>query len=204
MILLDSHQIEISLATFTKKISSEQINQIVKELTLEERKLPNNNYLLIIDSGSVAGFRHLKACVHFSLQAFKQKNNLAKTLNTEILLYLSGYRQISKAIKKVGLNVESKEAITIHIKLNHPEENHSPKRKEFFNFEKFLKARNIEYTNFQLDVSDILVTDEKKIMLNLEIVEKEIQLFLKDTEDSRDDIIEKIAIEKSALLNILK
>ncbi|MHA1156206.1 MAG: hypothetical protein ACTSQK_08870, partial [Candidatus Heimdallarchaeota archaeon] len=59
-------------------------------------------------------------------------------------------------------------------------------------------------TNFQLDVSVISVTDEKKIMLNLEIVEKEIQLFLKDTESSRDDIIEKIAIEKSALLNILK
>ncbi len=204
MILLDSHQIEISLATFTKKISSEQIIEIVKELALEEKRLPNNNYLLIIDSGSVAGFQHLKACVHFSLQAFKQKNNLAKTLNTEILLYLSGYRQISKAIEKVGLNVESKEAITIHIKLNHAEEKHSHIEKEFFNFEKFLKARNIEYSNFRLDASDFSGADEKKIILNLEIAEKEIQLFLKDTKNSRDEIIEKIAIEKSALLNILK
>lgn len=205
MILLDSHQIEISLATFTKKISSEQIIEIVKELTLEEKKLlSKQNYLLIIDSGSVAGFQHLKACIHYSLQSFQQKNNLGKTLNTEILLYLSGYRQISKAIKKVGLNTASKEVITLHIKLNHAEGNHTPSKKEFFNFEKFLNTRNIDYTNFQLDVSDFSGTNEKKIMSNLDITENEIELFLQTTENSRDEIIEKVAIEKSALLNLLK
>ncbi len=205
MILLDSHQIEISLATFTKKFSSNQIIEMIKELARAEKKLlDKHNYLLIIDSGSVAGFQHLKACIHYSLQAFKQKNNLAKTLNTEILLYLSGYRQISKAIEKVGLNIESKEVITLHIKLNQAEENHSPSKEGFFDFEEFLKTRNIEYTNFRLDVSDFSVTNEKKIMSNLEIAEKEIQLFLRQTKNSRDEIIEKIAIEKSALLNIWK
>ena len=205
MIMLDSYIIEISLATFTKKISNDQIIEIVKKLTLEEKKLlDKHSYLLIIDSGSVAGFQHLKACIHYSLQAFKQKNNLAKTLNTEILLYLSGYRQISKAIEKVGLNKESKEVITLHIKLNHTEENRSSSQKEFFNFEEFLKARNIEYTDFQLDVNDFSATNEKKIISNLGITEKEIQLFLRKTESSRDEIIEKIAIEKSALLNLLK
>lgn len=205
MIMLDSYIIEISLATFTKKISNDQIIEIVKKLTLEEKKLlDKHSYLLIIDSGSVAGFQHLKACIHYSLQAFKQKNNLAKTLNTEILLYLSGYRQISKAIEKVGLNKESKEVITLHIKLNHTEENRSSSQKEFFNFEEFLKARNIEYTDFQLDVNDFSATNEKKIISNLGITEKEIQLFLRKTESSQDEIIEKIAIEKSALLNLLK
>ncbi len=205
MILLGSHHIEISLATFTKKISNDQIVEIVKKLILEEKKmLGDHNYLLIIDSGSVAGFQHLKACIHYSLQAFKQKNNLAKTLNTEILLYLSGYRQISKAIEKVGLNIESKEVITLHIKSNHVEVNHSPSKKGFFDFEEFLKVRNIVVSNFQLNIEGFSVRNEKKILANLEITEKEINLFLQKSESSRDEIIEKIAIEKSALLNIWK
>jgi tRNA threonylcarbamoyladenosine modification (KEOPS) complex Cgi121 subunit len=197
--MLDSYQLEISHVTLTQKLSSVKIGEIIKTLTAEEKKLPINNHLLIIDAGAIAGIRHLKACIHFSIQSFAQKENLAKNLNTEILLYLSGYRQISKAIKKIGLNSASKEIITIHLRLPVNSDTNS-----FFNFEQYLEERKITYSNFRKNVDFIPLVDEKKLLANLEIMEEEITLYLQDNSEEREAIIEKIAIEKSSLLNLLK
>ena len=199
LILLDSYQLEISLATLTQQLSNEKISEIVKTLSLEEKKLPENNHLLIIDAGGIAGVRHLKACIHFSIQSFAQKENLAKSLNTEILLYLSGYRQISKAIKKIGLNKSSKIIVGIHLRLSKKSETNS-----FFNFQQYLEERKIAYSNFRLDVDHIPLIDEKKLLENLGITEEEVTLHLQNNSDKRETVIEKIAIEKSALLNLLK
>lgn len=199
LILLDTYQLEISLATLTQQLASDTIKEIVKTLLVEEKKLPENNHLLIIDAGGIAGIRHLKACIHFSIQSFTQKESLAKSLNTEILLYLSGYRQISKAIRKIGLNTSSKVIVTIHLRLSEKSKNNS-----FFNFQHYLEERKIVYSDFQVNVDHISLVDEKKLLENLAITEEEIALYLHDDSMSRETIIEKIAIEKSALLNLLK
>ena len=199
MYTFDPYQLEISLATLTQELSNDKIGEIVKTLTAKEKKLPENNHLLIFDAGGIAGIRHLNACIHYSIQSFVQKENLAKNLNTEILLYLSGYRQISKAIKKIGLNTTSKEIITIHLRLYK-----NAKDDSFFNFQQYLKERNIAYSNFRLDVNRIPMVNEKKLLENLGISEEEITLFLHNNSNNREEIIEKIAIEKSAILNLLK
>ena len=197
MFTIDSYQIQISYTTLDN-ITSMKIKEIIKILLLEEKKLAQDNHLMIIDAGGVAGIRHLIACIHYSIQSFHEESNLSKSLNTEILLYLSGYRQISKAIEKIGLNENSKEILCIHIQKTISE------TALFFNFEKFLTDRKVDYRTYRIDIEDLPNINERKIKDNLEITESEIDLYLNNSGSSREDIIEKIAIEKSALLNLLK
>ena len=197
MFTINSFQIQISY-TIVNTITSGKIKEIVKTLSIEEKKLAQDNHLMIIDAGGVAGLKHLKACIHFAIQSFQEKTNLAKSLNTEILLYLSGYRQISKAIEKIGLNENSKNILCIHIQKT------ESKAAVFFNFEQFLSERAINYSVYQTSVEYLPNINENKIKDNLEIAESEITLYLVGSDSSREEIIEKIAIEKSALLNLLK
>ena len=141
MFTLDSYQIQISSAIIDS-ITSKKIQKIVKILLQEEKKLAKENHLMIIDAGGIAGIRHLKACIHYSLQSFQEKTNLAKSLNTEILLYLSGYRQISKAIEKIGLNEDSKEILCIHI------QKIENKKTVFFNFQQFFSDNTINHSSY--------------------------------------------------------
>ena len=62
----------------------------------------------IIDAISVCGFPHLFQAAELSLMAHKGDYNLSKDKSTEVLLYLTGQRQISKALELAGLSSETK------------------------------------------------------------------------------------------------
>ncbi|NHJ85204.1 MAG: hypothetical protein FK734_07065 [Asgard group archaeon] len=193
----------ISYVDLKHPLTKEMIDELISLLPKEESKLEKNNNLLIIDAGAVAGLYHLLACIRFSIKAFEQKTNIANSINTEILLYLSGYRQISKAISKVGLSKKTKSLLMIQIINQKKADN---KELIFYDFSNILNKCKILINTYLADISTFKIKDEKRILDNLEITEGVIQLIIEENnpEYTREKAIEKLAIEKSALLNIIK
>lgn len=59
--------------------------------------------IALFNADLVFGPEHLKSAYEHADRAFKSNTNIAKTLATEMLLYASGQRQISRAIDKIGV-----------------------------------------------------------------------------------------------------
>jgi KEOPS complex subunit Cgi121 len=57
----------------------------------------------VLDADMVCGADHLRSAAMHALRAFGRGDNASSTLAMETLLYASGERQITKAMKKVGL-----------------------------------------------------------------------------------------------------
>ncbi len=60
--------------------------------------------LALVDSRSVCGIEHLHQAARLSLAAHNNGYNLSNDKSTEVLLYLTAQRQISKALKFAGIN----------------------------------------------------------------------------------------------------
>ena len=119
---------------------------------------------------------------------------------TEIMLYLAGRRQISKAISMVGVSKTSKEIAMIHLIYSTKKNTN----KNPFDFQNFFDKMKIKLNDFKSDISELKITNIGKIMKNLEISNDMLETFSSGEEQSKNKIIEKLAIEKSALLNLNK
>ena len=64
--------------------------------------------LALVDSRSICGIEHLCQAASLSLAAHENRYNLSNDKSTEVLLYLTAQRQISKALKFAGINEDSK------------------------------------------------------------------------------------------------
>ncbi|MEC9333105.1 MAG: KEOPS complex subunit Cgi121 [Candidatus Thermoplasmatota archaeon] len=62
----------------------------------------------LIESGKVCGPQHLNQSARLAKKAHEGKYNLSKDRSTELLLYLTAQRQISKAIEIAGVNASTK------------------------------------------------------------------------------------------------
>lgn len=62
----------------------------------------------VIDSNAVCGKLHLIQAANLSLSAHEGKYNFSKDKSTEVLLYLTGQRQITKALKLAGISKSTK------------------------------------------------------------------------------------------------
>ena len=67
------------------------------------------------DATSIAGSVHLLFATINALKAFKQGRALARSLDVEVLLYVSAQRQISEAIRRTGLRDDSSEVAAVII-----------------------------------------------------------------------------------------
>lgn len=64
--------------------------------------------LALLDSRSVCGIEHLRQAATLSLSSHNNGFNLSKDKSTEVLLYLTFQRQISKALSLSGVNKNTK------------------------------------------------------------------------------------------------
>ena len=64
--------------------------------------------LALVDARSVCGIEHLHQAARLSLAAHNNSYNLSKDRSTEVLLYLTSQRQISKALKFAGVSNNTK------------------------------------------------------------------------------------------------
>ena len=74
---------------------------------IELMSLIGPNFALI-ESGKVCGHLHLNQTARLAKKAHEGKYNLSKDRSTELLLYLTAQRQISKAIEIAGVNATTK------------------------------------------------------------------------------------------------
>ena len=79
-----------------------RINNLDKLLTFV------NPDLALVDARSVCGIEHLHQAARLSLAAHNNGYNLSKDRSTEVLLYLTSQRQISKALKLAGVSNDTK------------------------------------------------------------------------------------------------
>ncbi|NHJ83918.1 MAG: hypothetical protein FK734_00565 [Asgard group archaeon] len=202
---IDNFAIIISQAILSQPLTQDLITDILKKQQNIEKKFAKEHSLLIINSDAIASVRHLLACIMFASKAFEQKNNLAKTLAAETILYLSGYRQINKAFQNVGLTTETQNIAFVQI-LKDDMKSDSIDEKSKIDFNKFLVELNLKPKSFYFDIDNLTNRNDRKIMNNLGISEENISLIMaKNVQGySREEAIEKLAIEKSTLLNILK
>ena len=64
--------------------------------------------LALVNSRSVCGIEHLLQAANLALIAHENSYNLSNDKSTEVLLYLTAQRQISKALRFAGINEDSK------------------------------------------------------------------------------------------------
>ena len=58
----------------------------------------------VVDADYVFGKNHLKSAVNHAQRTFLNHTNSLNSLPLELLLYVSGERQVQKAINKIGIN----------------------------------------------------------------------------------------------------
>lgn len=197
---IDDYYVSVSTAKLTTSISKSNVEKIISLLMNEHDHLPKKDTLLIIDADSLAGLHHLFACIHFALKSFSQKNNIANNLNTEIMLFLAGKRQINKAISDVGISTTTKRIAMIHL----ISQSRRKQIRTAFDFKKFFDVLKINLIDFKTDINELVIVNFEKIKRNLSISNELIETFSSKGQQLTNEYVEKIAIEKSASLNLDK
>ena len=85
------------------------------------KEISDNNSLLAIqmmDSLNIWSLTHIESAVWHSLNAFQNNHLISKTFSIELLLYLAGERQISKAIEEYGLKENTRCVLGVIIGTN--------------------------------------------------------------------------------------
>ena len=93
------HQVGIFGCTRTQSLTTEAITNITQQLTAK-----HDLVFLIVDADYVAGADHLLFATIHALTAFSRNSNRASTRQMEILRFAAAQRQISQALKLLGVS----------------------------------------------------------------------------------------------------
>ncbi|MEM2896532.1 MAG: KEOPS complex subunit Cgi121 [Candidatus Bathyarchaeia archaeon] len=143
------------------------------------------------DSKKIAGWEHLYFAALNALKAFRNKNNISKSLSMELLLYASAERQIKDAIQKIGIEPNGKEitvAIVIDEKAIHED----------------LMDRILSIVNGKLSETGLEEWSKDKVKIlkdTFKISNLELNA-LKRKGMSTKEIVKKLIIERMAILSI--
>jgi KEOPS complex subunit Cgi121 len=92
-----------------------RITDIDEFLSVIRREKPPNVEIQLFDGKFVATWQHLYFAALNALTAFKNKENISKSIAMETMLYASAQRQISKATKLLGIKPNSSEIAVLII-----------------------------------------------------------------------------------------
>jgi len=146
----------------------------------------------LVDLDCIAGSKFLAHACYNALKSFQSKHPISKSLGMEMLLFLGATRQIGDSIKRVGLN----EGTTrIGAVILGSEKQQVALASEFL--VSLLKAQNDELID-QWNPARI-----EKVRKILDIGDKEIEAIRRKGERV-ESAVERLAIERSALLEIKK
>jgi tRNA threonylcarbamoyladenosine modification (KEOPS) complex Cgi121 subunit len=161
-------------------------------LRATQERYPNTG-LQLVDLDRVAGSRFLLLATVNALKSFSSKQPISKTLGMEVLLYVSGSRQISEAVKLVGVAPTTKRIAAVVVGTSKEEVKGSG--------ELVSQLLNEESRDEIVDQW----SDErlKNVCAVYDIAQKEFQAIHRKIEDS-SKAVERLAIERSALLAIKK
>lgn len=92
-----------------------EVRDIEEFLMITRKEEPLNVETQFFDAKFVATWQHLYFAVLNALTAFKNRENISKSLAMETMLYASAQRQISKAMKLLGIKPDSSEIAVLII-----------------------------------------------------------------------------------------
>jgi tRNA threonylcarbamoyladenosine modification (KEOPS) complex Cgi121 subunit len=104
LVYLDHFKVNL-LIGWIRDFDYAKLEHVMKEMPFGEKEIDSCQFL---DSRSVAGIGHLLFSAINALRAFESGNNISKKLGVEFLLFVSGQRQIKKAISMVGVKPETR------------------------------------------------------------------------------------------------
>ncbi|MCS4541596.1 MAG: KEOPS complex subunit Cgi121, partial [Euryarchaeota archaeon] len=89
----------------------------VEELTKKVKELAKKTQtaIQVFDPAVIAGFDHVFRAAYLALKSFKQKTNISTDLAVELLIYVSGRKQIQEAIKLFGVKQNSLQIVVVMI-----------------------------------------------------------------------------------------
>src|SRR5512137_206335 len=67
--------------------------------------------VLVLRADRIFGADHLKSALYHAIKAINEKRNASDSLAMETLLYASGERQLSTAIKKMAIDQDTTEVV---------------------------------------------------------------------------------------------
>ena len=115
-----------------------------------------NSTLTLVDSKSVCGIEHLHQAATLSLSSHNNGFNLSKDKSTEVLLYLTSLRQISKALKLAGINKDTEAVGWVYFG------DSSPELSEIITEDdSVISIKNYDFSNLAKDI-DISLDDHVK------------------------------------------
>lgn len=89
---------------------------LLRRLSSEARR----STVQVVDARYIAGYRHLLFATLGAVHAFSVGSNISQTMAMEILLYISGQRQIQRAIELVGVRRASRDVGIVVVSQSRP------------------------------------------------------------------------------------
>jgi len=164
-----------------------RIRDIEEFLKIIRKEKTSNAEIQFFDAKFVATWQHLYFAALNALTAFKNKENISRSLAMETMLYASAQRQISKAMELIGIKPHSSE-IAVLIIGEKPETVRSA-------LAMVSKHVNSDPDDTVLELSDEKVTSIQKIF---EISSVELETVIK--RDDAEIALTDLVIERMALL----
>lgn len=149
----------------------------------------NNLEIQFVDPRKILGSNHIYFATLNALKAFKNKKNISKSLSIEILLYISGQKQIEAAIRLFGLQKKNRNLILVAV----GEKKEDLKRLE----QNVKKSLNVELDDSIIESYSKKKYDNIKRVFNISTLE--IETVKRKSYDSKD-ILEKLIVERMAFL----
>jgi len=149
--------------------------------------------LQVVDANCIASWRHAASAALRALRAFAEGRNVCDRVEVEIILYISGRRQIRDAIEAVGVKSDSTElAVICASKDSGP----AISAVRFF----------VDSVGGVIDNSALEIRSDEKVNVLRRIFDVsnvELDAVVRSGIDLRE-AIERIVIERGALLEVLK
>ena len=161
---------------------------IPREFILKAKAAVDPSLVQFFDATSIAGPEHLTFATINALKTFKQGRGLAKSLEVEILLYVSAQRQISEAIRRTGLREDSSEVAAVLIADND-------------RGLVYAEERLVAFMPGKRDDSVLNVSEKKRdwLMKLYDVTELELQAVF---DSSLGDALPWLIVERCALLDV--
>ena len=147
----------------------------------------------LFDLDRVAGSRHILLATFNAVKSYKSKRRISRSLAMEILLFVSGTRQISEAVKRVGVSPQTRRTAALSLSSMNADQS---------KIAKFL-------TGIFKDKGDDSLLEKwtslrrATVLKTFGIGKKELKATRRSHERT-ERAIERLAIERSAMLAIAK
>jgi len=186
---INEHYIQFFPLKIEKKVNIEEIIETVNSYA----SILKDVDAIIIDAKNIFDERQILIAAEMALRSYKKKNMISKKLGVEIMLYLSGQRQIVNAIKTFGINNRTLYSFLIIV---------SPKIEKIIEFKrKFIEKYKNKISFIPLSNVYKEKIKEHNVLKTFNISEREINSTF--GKDRREKIL-KCIVSRMAMLNLEK